>query len=227
MQWNFCHRLVVVGIILLKNTDGAIAARDINALARTVIKNIVGVSRAVQAGHRFTGFGVEDDECRWFSKPDKQSVMPLVERHWKVGRSVRGRPYRGYGSFLPVHNHYLLGRRNIYEDTWPGPLYLEGFRVALEFDLAELITSRSINNAEPAVPITDIDVAGRSIVSNVVGVIGKLYALDDLERRSIEHVAGTAFAIGDKNLIELGDETNTLRLLQSGDSPDTFARTKV
>src|SRR5262245_15822459 len=99
--------------------------------------------------------------------------------------------------------------------------------MALEFDLADLITSRSINNAEPAASITDIDAAGGGIVSNVVGVIGKLYAHDELERRSIEHVAGTAFAIGDKNLIELGDETNTLRLMQPGDAMDTLAPTKV
>src|SRR5215475_830652 len=99
--------------------------------------------------------------------------------------------------------------------------------MALEFDLAKLITRPSIDNAEPAAPITDIDAAGGRIVSNVVGVIGKLYALDELERRSIEHVAGTAFAIGDQNLIELGDKTNTLRLMQSGDAPDTLARTKI
>src|SRR5262245_22388982 len=99
--------------------------------------------------------------------------------------------------------------------------------MAVEFDLAELITSRSIDNAEPAVSETDIHAAGGCIVSNVVGVIGKLYALDELERRSIEHVAGTAFAIGDTKPTALGDVTNTLRLMQSGDAPDALARTKV
>src|SRR5215813_11362325 len=98
--------------------------------------------------------------------------------------------------------------------------------MAVEFDLAELITS-SIDNAEPAVSETDIHTAGGCIVSNVVGVIGKLYALDELERRSIEHVAGTAFAIGDVDLVKFRDETNTLRLIQSGDAMDTLARTKV
>ena len=37
--------------------------------------------------------------------------------------------------------------------------------MAVEFDLAELITSRSIDNAEPAAPITDIDAAGGCIVA--------------------------------------------------------------
>src|SRR5262245_52322267 len=99
--------------------------------------------------------------------------------------------------------------------------------MALEFDLAELIPSRSIDNAEPTAPITDVDTTGGCVVPNIVGVIGKLYGLNHLKRRGIEHVAGTAFAIGDKNLIELRDETNTLRLIQSGDASDQFARTKI
>src|SRR5262249_35814269 len=99
--------------------------------------------------------------------------------------------------------------------------------MALQFDLAGLITSRSINNAEPAASITDIDAPGGYIVSNVVGVIGTLYALDKLKRRSIEHIAGAAFAIGDVDLVKFRDETYTLRLMQSGDAMDTLARTKV
>src|SRR5262245_48695858 len=99
--------------------------------------------------------------------------------------------------------------------------------MTLEFDRADLITSRSIDNPEPAASITDIDTTGGCIVANVVGVIGKLYALDELERRSIEHVAGTAFAIGDVDFVKFGDETNTLRLMRSGDAPDTLARTQV
>src|SRR5215475_6469181 len=99
--------------------------------------------------------------------------------------------------------------------------------MALQYDLADLITSRSIDNAEPAVPITDIDAAGGCIVSNVVGVIGKLYALDKLKRRSIEHIAGAAFRIGDENLVKFRNETYSLRLMQSGNTPDNLARTKV
>src|SRR5262245_36935546 len=97
--------------------------------------------------------------------------------------------------------------------------------MALQFDLADLITSRSIDNPEPAAPITDIDAAGGCIVSNVVGVIGKLYALDKLERRSIEHIAAAAFRIGDENLVKFRNETYSLWLMQPGDPPDTFTRT--
>src|SRR5262245_61974034 len=99
--------------------------------------------------------------------------------------------------------------------------------MALEFDLADLITSRSINNAEPAVSETDIHAAGGCIVSNVVGVIGKLYGLNHLERRSIEHVASAAFRIGDENLVKFRNETDTLRLMQTGDAMDTLARAKI
>src|SRR5262249_58268644 len=119
--------------------------------------------------------------------------------------------------FLPIKDDYPLRCGNINENPCPGLPQRERFRMPLHFDLAAFIPSRSINNAEPAAPITDIDTVGGCIVSNVIGVIGKLYALDELERRSIEHVAGTALTIGDKNLVELGNETNTLRLMQPGD----------
>src|SRR5262249_53691447 len=98
---------------------------------------------------------------------------------------------------------------------------------ALEFDLAELITSRSIDNAEPAAPITDIDAAGGRIVANVVGVIGKLYGLNHLKRRGIEHIASAAFRIGDVDLVKFRDETYPLRLMPTGDAMDTLARAQI
>ncbi len=54
--------------------------------------------------------------------------------------------------------------------------------MAIELNGAKLITSRSIDNPEPAASITDVDTTGGSIVSNVVGVIGKFDALDGLKR---------------------------------------------
>ena len=99
--------------------------------------------------------------------------------------------------------------------------------MALEFDLAELITSRCIDNAEPAAPITDVDTPGGSIVSNVVGIIGKFDALDGLERRAVKDFAGATLRVGDKDLVKLRNETNALRLMQFGDAVDTLACTKV
>src|SRR5262245_36186862 len=96
--------------------------------------------------------------------------------------------------------------------------------MAVEFDLAELITSRSIDNAEPAAPITDIDAAGGCIVSNVVGVIGKLYGLNYLKRRAIEHIAGATLRVRDIDLVKLRNETDALRLMQSCNAADNLAR---
>ena len=53
--------------------------------------------------------------------------------------------------------------------------------MAIKFDLAKLITRRGIDNAEPAVSVTDLDATGRCIVSNVVSVVGKFDALYKLE----------------------------------------------
>ena len=54
--------------------------------------------------------------------------------------------------------------------------------MALEFDVANLITCSSIDDAEPATPVTDINTPGDGIVPNVVGIIGKFDALDGLKR---------------------------------------------
>ena len=40
----------MVSIKLLKNTEEAVAAGDINSLARTVVENIIGISDSVQVG---------------------------------------------------------------------------------------------------------------------------------------------------------------------------------
>src|SRR5207249_380731 len=90
-----------------------------------------------------------------------------------------------------------------------------------------LITSRCFDNAEPAAPITDVDTPGGSIVSNVVGIIGKFDALDGLERRAVKDFAGATLRVGDKDLVKLRNETNALRLMQSGNGLHVLAGTKV
>ena len=54
--------------------------------------------------------------------------------------------------------------------------------MAVQFDLAELITTRCIDNPKSAAPITDVDATGGGIVSNIVGVVGKFDPLDELKR---------------------------------------------
>jgi len=45
-----------------------------------------------------------------------------------------------------------LRRGNIHEDPPSSLFQLKGFGVAVQFDLAELIASRGIDNPEPAAP---------------------------------------------------------------------------
>ena len=46
----FSHGLIMVRIKLLKNAEEAVAAGDINSLARSVVKDIIGISDSVQVG---------------------------------------------------------------------------------------------------------------------------------------------------------------------------------
>src|SRR5215468_1645996 len=42
--WNLRHGLIMIRIKLLKNTEEAVAAGNINSLAGTVVENIIGIA---------------------------------------------------------------------------------------------------------------------------------------------------------------------------------------
>src|ERR671927_56636 len=99
--------------------------------------------------------------------------------------------------------------------------------MAVELDLAKAIARRGIDDAERTAPIADENMPVGRIVSDVVGVVGQLDALDALERGAVKQVAGVALPIGDKELVEFGNETYTLRLVQSADALGTHTYSKI
>ena len=117
----------------------------------------------------------------------------------------------------------ILGIGKIYKDTRSGLLELEGFRMGIEFNITDMVAVFGVDNSETAVAIADIDALSVCIVTNVVGVVGKFYALDTLKRRAIEDVARAGLPVGDKDLVELGTEADALRLMQSRDALEMLA----
>src|SRR6266576_321870 len=154
-------------------------------------------------------------------------MMRLVERHGKIRRSSRRRPRCNGLASLPIDEHYFLRIGQIHKDTRSRLLQLKRFRVRIELDIADLIAVDRINDAESTAAISNIDAPRSSIVTNIVGVVGKFYRCDALERRAVEDVAGTALAVGDENLVELRDETNALRLIKTADALKMLARAKI
>src|SRR5215204_6162290 len=107
----------MIKIILLKNTEEAFSAGNINSPTLGIIKNIIGISGNIQIGNRSARFRVKNHELRRLARPDEQTVMLFVQRHWKIGFGIGDWPGRGYDTFFPIHRDYFLGRRNVYKDT--------------------------------------------------------------------------------------------------------------
>src|SRR6478672_1047056 len=157
------------------------------------------------------------------SKADKQPMMGFVEGHRKISRRVRRGPCRNYGACLSIHHRDLFGIGKIYEDARSGLLQLKGFRVGIKPDITNMVAVFSVDNSETAVAIADIDALSVCIVTNVVGIVGKFYALDALKRRAIEDVARPGLPVGDKDFIELRNEADALRLMQSRNALEMLA----
>src|SRR5690348_13551160 len=99
-------------------------------------------------------------------------MMGLIERHGIVRDEIARGPGRDHRLFFPVHNRYLFGRGNIYKDARTALLQLERFRMALELDVRDSLPACSVENAECAVAIAYVDTPCRSVVADIVGIVG-------------------------------------------------------
>jgi hypothetical protein len=74
----------VVGIFLLKHVDETLSSRHVNAFAGRVIIQII---RVLDTGERLEHLArqcIENGQSCWFVRANKQPVIGLIQRHWKV-----------------------------------------------------------------------------------------------------------------------------------------------
>lgn len=95
--------------------------------------------------------------------------------------------------------------------------------MGIEFNITDAVAVGRVDNSEAAAVVADVDAPSDCIVSNIVGVIGKFYALDALKGRTIKNVAGATFSVRDVDFIELRNKAHPLRLLQSTDTLQMLA----
>src|SRR5215211_5743233 len=65
--------LVVVSVFLLEDTDGAGAARDVDALGLGVVEDVVGVAGGVEAGERLARVGIQYEQLGRAPGPHEQT----------------------------------------------------------------------------------------------------------------------------------------------------------
>jgi len=95
VESGFVRALVSVGVVLADDIHETFAAGKVEAFARNVVKQVVGVRGDGEVGNRLPVGSVEDDKARRLPAPDKQPVVPFVQRHREVGFELGHRPRRG------------------------------------------------------------------------------------------------------------------------------------
>src|SRR5215208_8287755 len=93
---DFAEWLVMVGVFLLEDPDGAVPARDVDALSLGIVEDVVGVADGAEVGHRLARLGVKYQQLGWAPGPHEQTVVSFVECHGEVLRGVLYGPGRDY-----------------------------------------------------------------------------------------------------------------------------------
>src|ERR1041384_6278518 len=99
--------------------------------------------------------------------------------------------------------------------------------MAIEFDVADLIARRGVNDSQRAAAIAHINTAGGSIVTHVIRIVRKFYRFDTVERRSIEYIASAAVRVRNEQFVKLGGKSNPLGFMESGQTTPLLAGARI
>jgi hypothetical protein len=101
---------------LLKDADGPLPTRDVDALILSVVEDVVGVTRRIEAGYRLARFSVENKQLGGASGAHKQTVIGFIQSHGEIFPSFAQRPRLDHAAFFPVNNRNVAGRWHIDEN---------------------------------------------------------------------------------------------------------------
>ena len=105
----------MVGIILLEDADVALSTRDVYAPAPRIVIEVVGILHARERTQQFAVAGIEHDHPCRTPRCHKQTMMRLIQSHWKVGLKSQSPPCNGVR--FPIDDRDLLQVGEIHEDV--------------------------------------------------------------------------------------------------------------
>jgi len=85
--------------------------------------------------------------------------------------------------------------------------------MALQLDVTQVLTARDVDDAECTIAVANINSFSGGVVTDIVSVIGQLYALVEMERVSSEHLDRPALSACHENLLEFRYKKDALRLV--------------
>ncbi len=140
-------------------------------------------------------------------------MRSLVEGHGKVRAHLAEIPGCNDATALAIHDGDLRRIRDIDEDARIGGIELKRLRMCGELDGTRHFFGCRIDDGQCA-SIADIDLSGRGIVANVIGVFQSVDVCAANECRARKEIDATAAAVGDEQRLRFGQPGDTLRLLQ-------------
>src|SRR5262245_35774326 len=143
--------------MLVDDVDEYFTAGDVQPLESHVVKQIIRVPVDGEVCDGFAAGGVQGDEPSWFAATDKQSMVRLIQRHWEVGLKLCHWPSANDRLLLAVDEGDLLRLGQVHENSIAVFLQLKRFGVRLEFDPADMLHRREIDERERTFAVTDIN----------------------------------------------------------------------
>ena len=181
-----------------------------------VDEEIVGISAGIRTGQQCAVLHRECGELRRVAKNGEDLPGVSTERHREIfARDRDGPACRQYlGSTIHNGDHICLGEIEVHLTACG--IELKAFRMDRQRDVGRPLESLGIDYRQTAAAISDQDLVGGVVHTDVVGILAKI----DPPGRSIvcsrEHAHRTVARVGDVKRVHRGHISEALRFPQSG-----------
>ena len=150
-------------------------------MALRIVEEIVAIAGDIDLCNNIARIGVEHDQLGGKAAADKQSMIRFIKCHGKIREGQICFPRRNYLAFIAIDYRDVTRVGNIDENSATVFLQLKSFGMCAEFDGADLFSVGRVNDGNASAAKSDIDLFGRFIVTNIVGIIFKIQFPDGLE----------------------------------------------
>ena len=166
---------------------------------------------------------------------DKQAVIAGIERQCVVPRRFAHGPRGDDRTFFAVDDCDLVLVRDI--QVHPRSGRLESHRLGVspfDLDVAQVFGALGVHDGQQGgrrfgelAPDVDVKILAHRLVGGIIRPFGQLDGLDGLVRVPTEDLTRPLFRVGDEELVQLSTIEHRVRVAQSRNRMDHFARPQV
>ena len=117
----------------------------------------------------------------------------------------------------------MTGVWNIHKNSVSVFFQFKRFRVSGKFNRTDVLAVGRIDDAEPSLVKTDINLFGGAVIAHIVGIIFQIEFADLLERFSVVRFANAGFVIRDEDAVQFRKVGDPLRCTEASNRVNSFA----